>query len=84
MAKATGSFSILRIHTVLELTDKIIKAFCSGVRSTIYSTLNQEQHRIIESCTRKEANQRDKQIFKDLPTVVETIGGLVNGRTSIS
>ena len=52
--------------------------------STKYSILNQEQQRIIESCTKKEASQRDKQTFKDLPTVVETIGGLVNGRTSIS
>jgi len=84
MAKAAGSLSIQRIHTVFTLTDKIIKAFLSGVTSTIYSILNQEQQRIIESCTKKEACKKDKQTFKDLPTVVETTGCLVNGRTAIS
>lgn len=38
-------------------------------------------NRIIESCTIREASKRDKQAFKDLPTVVKTIGNLINGRT---
>lgn len=81
IAKANGSFSILRIHTVFELSEKIIRAFSNGTRSSIYDVLHKEKYRIIESCTRKEASKRDKQAFKDLPTVVKTIGNLIKGRT---
>lgn len=81
MAQANGSFSILRIHTVFELSEKIIRAFLNGTRSSIYDVLNKEKDRIIESCTRKEASKRDKQTFKDLPTVVKTISNLINSRT---
>lgn len=71
IAQANGSFSILRIHTVFELSEKIIRAFSNGTRSSIYNVLHKEKDRIIESCTRKEASKRDKQTFKDLPTVVK-------------
>lgn len=37
IAKSLDSFSILRIHTVHEAKDKLIKAFTRGVRSSIYS-----------------------------------------------
>ena len=37
IAKSQDSFSILRIHTVHEAKDKLIKAFTRGVRSSIYS-----------------------------------------------
>lgn len=37
ITKSQDSFSILRIHTVLEATDELIKAFTRGVRSSIYS-----------------------------------------------
>ena len=40
MSKSTGSFSILRIHTVLEATEQLITAFTSGVSSSIYYSLN--------------------------------------------
>lgn len=35
IAKSEDSFSIIRIHTVLEVTGAIIKAFTKGVRSSI-------------------------------------------------
>ena len=57
----------------------MLKAFTSGVRSSIYRAINKQLDRILESCTRKEASLRDKQTFKDLPTVVKTIDDLVNG-----
>lgn len=74
IALANGSFCILRIHTVFELSEKIISAFSNGTRSSIYNVLHKEKDRIIESCTRKEASKRDKQTFKDLPTVVKLQG----------
>ncbi len=37
IAKSQDSFRILRIYTVHEATDKLIKAFTRGVRSSIYS-----------------------------------------------
>lgn len=79
IAKSEVSFSILRIHTVLEATDVLIKSFTNGVRSSIYRAIHKQLDRILESCTRKEASLRDKQTFKDLPTVVKTIDDLVNG-----
>ena len=79
IAKSEVSFSILRIHTVLEATDALIKSFTNGVRSSIYRAIHKQLDRILESCTRKEASLRDKQTFKDLPTVVKTIDDLVNG-----
>ena len=79
IAKSHDSFSILRIHTVLEATDELIKAFTSGVRSSIYRAIHKQLDRILELCTRKEAGLRDKQTFKDLPTVVKTVDKLVNG-----
>ena len=64
---------------MLETTDELIKAFTSGVRSSIYRAIHKQLDRILESCTRKEASLRDKQTFKDLPTVVKTVDDLVNG-----
>ena len=81
ISKANGSFNILRIHTVFELSEKIIRAFLNGTRSSIYGVLNKEKDRIIEFCTRKEASKRDKQTFKDHPTVVKNIDNLIKGRT---
>lgn len=71
LALANCSFSILRIHSVFELSEKIIKVFSNVTRSSIYYVLHKEKDRSIESCTRKEASKRDKQTFKDLPTVVK-------------
>lgn len=64
---------------MLEATDALIKSFTNGVRSSIYRAIHKQLDRILESCTRKEASLRDKQTFKDLPTVVKTIDDLVNG-----
>lgn len=52
IAKANSSFSILRIHTVFELSEKIIRAFSNGTRSSIYDVLHKEKDRIIEFSTR--------------------------------
>ncbi len=40
IAKSEVSFSILRIHTVLEATDALIKSFTNGVRSSIYRAIH--------------------------------------------
>lgn len=64
IALANGSFSILRIHTVFELSEKIIRAFTNGTRSSIYDVLHKEKDRIIESCTRKEAAKETNKLLK--------------------
>ena len=42
IAKSEVSFSILRIHTVLEATDALIKSFTNGVRSSIYRAIHKQ------------------------------------------
>ena len=63
IALANGSFSILRIHTVFELSEKIIRAFSNGTRSSIYDVLHKDKDRSIESCTRKRSQQKRQTNF---------------------
>jgi hypothetical protein len=42
IAKSEDTFIILRIHTVLEATDALIKAFNNVVRSSVYRPIHKQ------------------------------------------
>ena len=51
LSKATGSFSILRNHTAMEVAEQRIRAFTRAENSRIYSNLNRCKDKILEDCT---------------------------------
>lgn len=65
-----GSFSILRIHSVLELIKEIIRVFSGGAHSSIYPILNERKIGLLSPVLEKMLEKEKKKLLKNLSKVV--------------